>query len=90
MRLDSVPPQIAELARQHGIDPVQLEGLELSEADLEQIIGGKGPVYVGVGGGGWGGWGPGWGWGGWGPWPYWGRPGVRVGVGVGWGPRWWW
>jgi len=44
----------------------------------------RGGVYVGVGFGGFYGWGPYWGWG-WG-WPYWGWPGPYYGYGYGGGP----
>jgi hypothetical protein len=79
MRREDMPAELLELAKQHGIDIENLPA-ELSDEELEAVVGGK--VFPG-GGPGWGGWG-GWGWGGWGGWarPFIARPF--------WGPRWWW
>jgi hypothetical protein len=69
------------------LDNVQAKG-ELSDNELEGVVGGKGPGFVTTPGGvsvGWGG--GGWGWGGWGrPWGWGGYGGYRS---FGYGRRWW-
>ena len=89
VRREDIPAELVELAQFHGIDLDTLP-TELSDEDLEAVIGGKGPVFVG----------PGYGYG-WGrPWrrrgyPYGPRRVARAAVrGTArravWGPRWGW
>ncbi len=43
MLRDQIPAKLLELARQHGID-LDKGVLELNDADLEAVLGGKAPV----------------------------------------------
>ncbi len=58
MRIDQLPPEVVELAKLHGIDLEQLPE-ELTDENLEAVVGGK--VYVVPRGPGF--WGPRWGYG---------------------------